>query len=80
MKTRSLLAGMSAALVAAAASGWRGAQFMAGSFLDRYATKHARSEIGSTRYQRGPGWTVAQVKRMAKKARNRRRNRAACRG
>lgn len=27
----------------------------------------------------GPGWTHAQVKRMARKARNRRRHRMACR-
>lgn len=31
-------------------------------------------------YSRGPGWTVAQVKRMAKKARNQRRHKIACRG
>ncbi len=28
---------------------------------------------------RGPGWTVAQVKRMARKQRNRKQHRAACR-
>ena len=31
-------------------------------------------------YPDGPGWTVAQVKRMAKKKRDRARHRAACRG
>lgn len=28
---------------------------------------------------RGPGWTVAQVKRMARKQRNQKKHRAACR-
>ena len=31
-------------------------------------------------YQRGPGWSVAHVKRMARKARNQHRNRLAHRG
>lgn len=30
-------------------------------------------------YRRGPGWTHAQVKRMARKAKNRRRHKLACR-
>jgi len=30
-------------------------------------------------YSSGPGWTVAQVKRMAKKRRNQQRHRKACR-
>lgn len=33
----------------------------------------------SWNYQRGPGWTVAQVKRMAKKRRNQQLHRKACR-
>ena len=39
-----------------------------------------RSGIRSTQVGRGPGWSHAQVKRRAKKARNVRRNRKAHRG
>lgn len=31
-------------------------------------------------YKKGPGWTVAQVKRMARKSRNKARNKAAHKG
>lgn len=34
---------------------------------------------GQNRMSRGPGWTVAQVKRMAKKRKNKQRHRKACR-
>lgn len=40
-------------------------------------THSAHSPFG---YPSGPGWTCAQVKRMARKARNVRRNRRAHRG
>lgn len=40
-----------------------------------------RNPLGGLRAgKRGPGWTVAQVKRMARKARNQARNRRAHRG
>ena len=48
-------------------------------------TKHQPSrtvQIGGDSWHpttRGPGWTVAQVKRMARKQRNRKQHRAACR-
>ena len=80
MKTRALLSGAAAALAAAAASGWHGTRFGGvGNILDRYLTKAVRAETGSTNYRTGPGWSVAQVKRMAKKARNRAKHRAASR-
>ena len=48
-------------------------------------TKHQPSrtvQIGGDSWHpttRGPSWTVAQVKRMARKQRNRKQHRAACR-
>lgn len=48
-------------------------------------TKHQPSrtvQIGGDSWHpttRGPGWTVAQVQRMARKQRNRKQHRAACR-
>ena len=61
----------------------------------RFLAPSIESVAGESRYQpsrtvqiggdswhpttRGPGWTVAQVKRMARKQRNRKQHRAACR-
>ena len=37
-------------------------------------SRSSSADVSESGYQNGPGWTVAQVKRMAKKRRNQNRN------
>lgn len=48
--------------------------------LDFRRATDSNNGIWRPSYPQGPGWTVAQVKRMAKKKRNQARNRRAHRG
>ena len=78
MQKRGLLS-----LAMAAAMGFRGVVMSIGSgMLDRYATKPKRStaQFSDARYPKAHPGTVAQGKRAAIKARNRARNKRACRG
>lgn len=46
----------------------------------RNVATRAHSSYCQFGYHKGPGWTVAKVKRMAKKARNQKRHRKATKG
>lgn len=87
LNLRSILAAAALSMAAAASPGGLGAGMPSSSVVaprqnpSKRQRRHGDGALrASTSYRRGPGWTIAQVKRMAKKKRNVVKNRRAHRG
>lgn len=82
MKSRSLILGLAMAALGPLAHGASEILSVAQTATAprRRQVRAAHSSGGSHVTRTGPGWTAAHVKRMARKARNQRRHKSACKG